>query len=234
MKDKQVVIVGGSGSIGVALARQLSSQGARLALTGRDSAKLASAERAARGIRAFGCEITSEDSVCEVFSHFDRIDHLVVLAGSSGGGSFMETPANRQRYVLEERVWGAVHAVRAAVPKMQGGSITLTSGLFSSRPPATGTVMLVTALSAVEGLARGLARELAPIRVNAVSFGVLRSARHGHMGAEQEAYYQRLGHSLPIGRVGDPDHAAQAIVFAMQNDYVTGEVLHVDGGARLV
>ena len=234
MKNKRVLVVGGTGSIGMALVRQLSSQGARLALTGRDAAKRASAESAVDGVQSFHCEITSEDSVSEVFSHFDRIDHLVVLAGSSGGGPFMETPTNRQRYVLEERVWGAVHAVRAAVPKMRGGSITLTSGLFASRPPGTGAVMLVTALSAVEGLARGLARELAPIRVNAVSFGVLRSSRHRHMGADQEAYYQRLGGSLPTGRVGEPEHAAQAIVFAMQNDYLTGEVLHVDGGARLV
>lgn len=234
MKNEQVMVVGGSGSIGIALLRQLSSQGARLALTGRDAAKLAAAERAVGCMQSFRCEITSEDSVGEVFSHFDRIDHLVVLAGSSGGGPFMEMPTNRQRYVVEERVWGAIHVVRAAVPKMRGGSITLTSGVFSSRPPSMGAVMLVTALSAVEGLARGLARELAPIRVNAVSFGVLRSSRHRHMGADQEAYYQRLGNSLLTGRVGEADHAAQAIVFAMQNDYLTGEVLHVDGGARLV
>jgi NAD(P)-dependent dehydrogenase (short-subunit alcohol dehydrogenase family) len=54
------------------------------------------------------------------------------------------------------------------------------------------------------------------------------------MGADQEPYYRRLGNALPTGRVGEPDHAAHAIVFAMQNDYLTGEVLHVDGGARLV
>jgi NAD(P)-dependent dehydrogenase (short-subunit alcohol dehydrogenase family) len=234
MKDKQIVVVGGTGSIGMALIRQLAAQGARLALTGRDAAKLASAERAIRGLQSFRCEITSEESVSQVFSHFDCIDHIVVLAGSSGGGPFIETPSSRQRYVMEERVWGAVYAVRAAVPKMRGGSITLTSGLFSSRPPAGGAVMLVSALAAVEGLARGLARELAPIRVNAISFGVVRSSRHRHMGADQEAYYQRLGNSLPAGRVGEPEHAAQAIVFAMQNDYLTGEVLRVDGGARLV
>ncbi|HXJ54286.1 MAG TPA: SDR family oxidoreductase [Burkholderiales bacterium] len=234
MKDKQVVIVGGTGSIGSALVRQLSAQGARVRVTGRDSDSLASAEKGASGVQSFLCEVTSEASVGEVFSHFDDIDHVVVLAGSSGGGPFMETPASRQRYVLEERVWGAIYAVRAAVPKMRGGSITLTSGLFASRPPAAGSVMLVTALSAVEGLVRGLARELAPIRINAVSFGVVRSTRHRHMGADQEPYYRRLGNALPTGRVGEPDHAAHAIVFAMQNDYLTGEVLHVDGGARLV
>jgi NAD(P)-dependent dehydrogenase (short-subunit alcohol dehydrogenase family) len=233
MKNTQIVVVGGTGSIGMALVRQLAAQGARLALTGRDAAKLASAERAIRGLQTFRCEITSEDSVGQVFSHFDQIDHLVVLAGSSGGGPFMETAASLQRYVMEERVWGAVYAARAAVPKMRGGSITLTSGLFSSRPPARGAVMLASALSAVEGLARGLARELAPIRVNAISFGVVRSSRHSHMGADQEAHYQRVGGSLLTGRVGEAEHAAQAVIFAMQNDYLTGEVLHLDGGARL-
>lgn len=233
MNNKQIVIVGGTGSIGMALVRQLSSQGARLSVTGRDATKLAIAEKAAGDMRGFVCEVTSEESVREVFSKFDHIDHLVVLAGSSGGGPFMETPVDRQRYVLEERVWGATHAVRAALPRMRAGSITLTSGLFASRPPSRGAVMLVAALSAVEGLARGLARELAPIRVNAVSFGVVRSSRHRYMGADQEPYYRRLGESLATGRVGEPEQAAQAILFAMQNDYLTGEVLHVDGGARL-
>jgi NAD(P)-dependent dehydrogenase (short-subunit alcohol dehydrogenase family) len=86
----------------------------------------------------------------------------------------------------------------------------------------------------VEGLARALATELAPVRVNAISFGSVRSTRHSAMGDQQEAYYQRVGSSLPTGRIGEPHEAAHAILFALTNEYLTGEVLHLDGGARLV
>ena len=230
----KVIIFGGTGSIGLATAELLSSQGARVAITGRSPEKLASAEKRVRGLQACRCEIANETQVGEVLAAFGGADHIVVLAGSAGGGRAVETPSAEQRLVIEERLLGPLHVVRAAVPSMQQGSITLASGLFAGRPPESGAAVLVAALSGVEGLARALARELAPIRVNAVSFGVIRSARHGFMGAGQEGHYQRVGSSLPTARVGEPREAAHAILFAITNEYLTGEVLHVDGGARLV
>jgi NAD(P)-dependent dehydrogenase (short-subunit alcohol dehydrogenase family) len=234
MRDQQIIIVGGTGSIGVATAELLASQGACVAITGRSAEKLAAAAKRVPGLRTFQCEITDEASVREIFSAFDRIDHVVVLAGSTSGGRVIGTPSAALRFVVEERIWGAVYVVQAAVAKMRQGSITLTSGLFAGRPPDNGAAILVAALAGVEGLARALARELAPLRVNAVSFGSIRSGRHSAMGDQQEAYYQRVGGSLPTGRVGDPGEAAHAIQFALTNKYLTGEVLHLDGGARLV
>lgn len=234
MKDQQIIIVGGTGSIGVATAELLSSQGARVAITGRNLDKLASAAKRVPDLRTYRCEITDEASVRELFSAFDRIDHVVVLAGSTGGGRVLDTPAAALRFVIEERIWGPIYAVQAAISKMRHGSITLTSGLFSRRPPESGAAILVAALAGVEGLARALARELAPVRVNAINFGWVRSARHSSMGNQQEAHYQRVGSSLPIARVAEPHEAAHAILFALNNEYFTGEVLHLDGGARLV
>jgi NAD(P)-dependent dehydrogenase (short-subunit alcohol dehydrogenase family) len=234
MKDQQIIIVGGTGSIGIATAELLASQGARVAITGRSVEKLVSAAKRVPGLRTYQCEITDEANVREIFSAFDRVDHVVVLAGSTSGGRVIDTPAAALRFVIEERIWGSVYAVQAAVPKMRHGSITLTSGLFSGRPPENGAGILVAALAGVEGLARALARELAPVRVNAINFGVVRSGRHSAMGNQQEAYYQRVGSSLPIGRVAEPHEAAHAVLFALTNEYLTGEVLHLDGGARLV
>lgn len=231
----KVIIFGGTGSIGLATAELLSSQSALVAITGRTPEKLACAEKRVRGLQAYRCEITNETEVEEVLSAFGGVDHIVVLAGSAcGGGRVVETPSAEQRLVIDERLLGPIHVVRAAVRSMQHGSITLASGLFAGRPPESGAAILVAALSGVEGLARALARELAPIRVNAVSFGVIRSARHSFMGAGQEGHYRRVGSSLPTARVGEPREAAQAILFAITNEYLTGEVLHVDGGARLV
>jgi NAD(P)-dependent dehydrogenase (short-subunit alcohol dehydrogenase family) len=233
MRDQQIVIVGGTGSIGLSTAELLSTQGARVTITGRDEEKLASAAKRVPNLRTHRCEITDEASVRETFSAFDRIDHVVVLAGSSSGGRILETAAAELRFVIEERIWGAVYAVQAAVPKMRQGSITFTSGLLSGRPPKDGAAILVAALAGVEGLTRALARELAPIRVNAINFGWVRSTRHNFMGDQQEAHYDRVANTLPVRRVAEPREAAHAILFALTNEYLTGEVLHVDGGARL-
>jgi len=234
MKDQEIIIVGGTGSIGIAAAELLVSQGARVTITGRSTEKLVAAAKRLPGVQTLRCEITDEADVGEIFSTFERIDHVVVLAGSNGGGRLIGTAPAALRFVIEERIWGAVHVVQAASPKMRRGSITLTSGLFAGRPPANGAGMLVTALAGVEGLSRALARELAPVRVNAISFGSVRSGRHSTMGDQQEAYYKRVGGSLPTGRVAEPREAAHAILFALGNEYFTGEVLHLDGGAQLV
>ncbi|HEY6821181.1 MAG TPA: SDR family oxidoreductase [Burkholderiales bacterium] len=234
MKGRQVVIVGGTGSIGIAAAELLASQGADVAITGLSEQKLLLASKRLVGSQAVQCDITKNERVREVFSAFDRIDHVVVLAGSTAGGRIADTPVATLRFVLEERIWGAVHVVQAAIAKMRAGSITLTSGLFAERPPESGAAVLVAALAGVEGLARALARELAPVRVNAISFGSVRSTRHRAMGDQQDAYYQRVGSLLPVGRVGDPQEAAHAILFTLANEYLTGEVLHLNGGALLV
>jgi NAD(P)-dependent dehydrogenase (short-subunit alcohol dehydrogenase family) len=234
MKDQQIVIVGGTGSIGIATAELLVSQGARVTITGRTEDKLLVAAQRVAGLRAIRCEVSDEGHVRQVFSSFDRIDHVVLLAGSGAGGRILDTSASALRFVIEERIWGAIHVVQAAAPKMRKGSITLTSGLFSTRPPMSGAAILVAALAGVEGLGRALARELAPVRVNVLSFGSVRSTRHRAMGDEQEPYYDRVGTSLPAGRVGEPGEAAHAILFALTNEYLTGEVLHLNGGARLV
>jgi NAD(P)-dependent dehydrogenase (short-subunit alcohol dehydrogenase family) len=217
-----------------ATAELLAAQGARVVITGRNGQKLFAVAERVPHLQMRHCDIADETSVRELFSAYDHIDHVVLLAGSSGAGRVMHSPVAALPFVLEERIWGAVYAVQAAVPRMTNGSITLTSGLFSLRPPKNGGTMLVAALAGVEGLTRALARELAALRVNAINFGCVRSTRHSSMGDQQQSYYETVGTALPLGRVAEPEEAAHAILFALTNRYLTGEVLHMDGGARLV
>lgn len=234
MRDQQIIIVGGTGSIGFATAELLTSQGAQVAIAGRSRAKLSDAARRISGLQTFHCDITDESSVRSVFTGFNHIDHVVVLAGSAISGPILTTPIQTFRPAVEERIWGPIHVVQAAAPKMKHGSITFTSGLFTERPPESGAAVVAAACAGVEGLVRALARELAPLRVNAVNFGWVRSGHHSFLGDQQEEHYAQVGATLPVGRVANPDEAAHAILFALTNEYVTGEVYHVDGGARLV
>jgi len=115
-----------------------------------------------------------------------------------------------------------------------GGSILLFSGLAADRPGA-GTAMVSALNAGVEGLVRALAVELAPVRVNGISPGVVETEGWAFMDeASRKAFFADLATKLPAGRVGAPDDIADAALFALTNPYLTGEVLHVNGGGSLV
>ena len=126
------------------------------------------------------------------------------------------------------------YVVRHAAPKMTQGSITFTSGGLSSRP-RVGSAMLTAALAGVEAMTPALALELAPIRVNTVTPGLIDTPLlHHAYGAEREAIMANRAAVLPGKRVGTAEEVAQVMLMLMTNAYMTGEVLHIDGGGRFV
>lgn len=137
--------------------------------------------------------------------------------------------------VLNERLIGPLLAIKTALPLLHAGSaITLTSGQFASRPAATGGVV-AGALAAVESMARALAIELSPMRVNAVSPGWVDTPLFDAiLGESKRQALERTASTLLTRNIGRPEDIAQAILFLMINRFVTGEVLHVDGGGRWV
>ncbi len=127
-----------------------------------------------------------------------------------------------------------IYAIRHATPRMSGGSITLMSGLFSSRP-ISGAAVVAATVSGIEAMARALALELSPIRVNAIAPGyidtpLLKEAFSNHY----EQVVKAQAATLPTKRIGTAEETAQAILFLMTNGFVNGEVLHIDGGGRFV
>jgi NAD(P)-dependent dehydrogenase (short-subunit alcohol dehydrogenase family) len=125
-----------------------------------------------------------------------------------------------------------VHVVRQAKPRMDGGSITLMSGLYSTRPAAGGAIG-AAAVAAVEGMTRALALDLAPIRVNAVAPGLIDTPLWDSFGSQRDAILASTAR-LPVGRAGRPEEVAAAVIFLMCNDFVTGTILSIDGGGGLV
>jgi NAD(P)-dependent dehydrogenase (short-subunit alcohol dehydrogenase family) len=142
---------------------------------------------------------------------------------------------DRARGFVNIRFWGAFMAVKYGSAHIRpGGSVTLTNGVAGLRP-RKGWALVASICGAMEAFTRALALELAPIRVNAVCPGVVRTELWNDMTeADRDALYRDVAQSLPVGRVGEPEDIAQAYLYLMREGYSTGQVIVVDGGAVLV
>ena len=171
-----VVVFGGSSGIGLATARLAQGEGASVMIIGRDAEKLRNASATIAGSDWRSTDVTDVDGVARAVAHLGVVDHVFVSVGQGGASDVLTSTAEELRRPFEERVFGTFNVVRAVAPKMREGSITLMSGMYAShiRPHASAQT---AALCAVESLARTLALDLAPTRVNAVG-----SIRHASTG----------------------------------------------------
>ena len=146
-----------------------------------------------------------------------------------------ETDLKQARRAFELRYWSVLAAVKYGSPQIRnGGCIVLTTGVAGRRPHA-GWVIAASVCGTIEALTRALAIELAPIRVNAVSPGVVRTNLWQSMSsAEREQLFKSVGKRLPVGRVGEAQDIAQAFLFLMKEGFSTGQTVVVDGGTVLV
>ena len=181
-------------------------------------------------------DLTDEAAVENFFAKLGAFDHLIFTAGDSLQLQDLATTDLKQaRRAFELRYWAALAAVKYGSRSIRkGGSIVLTTGVAGQRPHK-GWVVAASVCGTIEALTRALALELAPIRVNAVSPGVVRTNLWQSMtAAERERLYESVGSSLPVGRVGEAHDIAQAYLFLMQEEFSTGQTLVVDGGTVLV
>ena len=237
LQNKRVVILGGSSGIGLAVAEQAASQGAMIVIASSN------AERVQKAVEPFGrdaeghaVDLSDEQAVETLFSKLGPFDHLVFTAGDTLHVHDLATTDLKQaRRAFELRYWAALAAVKYGSKNIRkGGSIVLTTGIAGQRP-SKGWVIAASVCGTIEALTRALALELAPIRVNAVSPGVVRTNLWQNLtAAEREHLYESVGTSLPVGRVGEPHDIAKAYLFLMQEEYGTGQTIVVDGGAALV
>ncbi len=170
------------------------------------------------------------------FAEIGAFDHLVYTAGETLKlGPLADTSLAAARQFFELRYWGAFTAAKYGAPSIRpGGSIVFTSGIAGARPQP-GWALGASICSAMEGLTRALAVELAPLRVNLVSPGFVRTPLWGNIPeADREAMFAAAGAKLPVGRVGEAADLGEAYVFLMREGFATGQTLVVDGGGVLV
>ncbi|KVM91762.1 short-chain dehydrogenase [Burkholderia diffusa] len=231
-----VVVFGASSGIGLAAAAAVKARGATVTLVGRTGATLAAAAQTIGGARTAIADIADRDAVQRVFEPMTRVDHLVVTAGRFIAGKLADTDPDHLLAALQERIAGPVHAIRAALPLMPAtGSIVLTGGQLADRPSGQGTSVIAAAVRGVEALAQSLALELKPIRVNVVAPGFVDTPLYDAFGPEaRNAILGEAASALPGGRVGRADEVGEAIAFLLGNGFMNAEILHIDGGGRLV
>ena len=232
LKGKKVVVVGGSSGIGLATAELAKSEGAEIIIASRNAERLkAAAEKI--GVAAIPTDVTSDESVAGLFKNVGPVDHVVVTAAQLRTGPFKTVSMDDVRATMESKFWGAWRVARAADIRA-GGSLTLVSGYLSVRP-RPGAAIVGAVNGALESLTRGLALELAPVRVNAVSPGTIDTPIRATMPeAARREMLTKTAAALPVGRVGEGDDIAKQILTFMTLGFATGSVVYIDGGALVV
>jgi NAD(P)-dependent dehydrogenase (short-subunit alcohol dehydrogenase family) len=234
LEDKRVLVVGGSSGIGLATARAAANAGAAVTIAARSETRLAAAV-AAIGHRATGRRLDAGDdaSVDAFFADGDEWDHVVATAGKGGRGRLAEVAMPDALAAMNGKFWAYYRIARAA-RIAPSGSLTFISGTLGHKP-APGAALVSAINAAIEGLTRGLAIDLSPVRVNAISPGVIDTPLWDRLSeTERKALFDRAAATLPARRIGQPEDVAQAILFLMTNPFATGTVLHLEGGALLL
>ncbi|MDA8165050.1 MAG: SDR family oxidoreductase [Desulfobacteraceae bacterium] len=226
LKNKKVVVVGGSSGIGLAVARLAQQQGARVVIASRQAPARVSESPSVKIMEVHSFNILADEDHSRLFEATGEIDHLVVTVRPEITlASFRDSQITEAKRAFDTKFWGAYRLIQAARPHFRDeGSITLTSGIAGERIYRGASTMAIIN-SATETLCRALAVELAPLRVNAVS--------PGFVAPKPRAVEEHAG-TFPSGRLASLDEVASAYLSLMGNPYVTGTVLVVDGGARLV
>ena len=236
LKNARVLVIGGTSGIGLGVASAVAERGATpIVVSRRQSSVDRALAELPEGTRGATVDLTDQSALDRLAADIGDIEHLVFTAGEPLElVGFTDLTADVMGRFFRTRYVGALSAVRAFAPRITaGGSITLTSGTAAERPGLG--VLPASVCGAMNALTKALAFELAPLRVNAVAPGVVRSPLWDALSEkDRQAMYDQAAQQLPLGRVGEVGDAARAYVYCMAQEFGTGIVLTVDGGTTLV
>ncbi|KAF9138179.1 hypothetical protein BGX30_009458 [Mortierella sp. GBA39] len=228
--------MGGTSGMGLASARLLVEMGADVIVTGRDQAKLETAlQHLGQGAKGEQLNAASYEDLKSFYERQGSFDHLVIaVSGAKGGGNFRELSLDELRKGFDAKFWPQVMSAQLSLNTLSdNGSITFLTSI-SARSYAPGNAGLTAINAALESMVPILAQELAPVRVNAISPGVVDTPWWNWLPEDQKnAAHDFYKEKSPVNRIGQPEDIAKAVRYLIDNTFVTGTVLEVDGGLRL-
>lgn len=230
---KRVLVIGGSSGIGMATANAFAAAGAHVTIASRNREKVdLAAGHIGQGCQAEVLDLRQDSEVRTFFDDRQPWDHVVVTAAETPTGAVRQLPLADAYEAMHSKFWGAYRVARA-VRLAEGGSLTLVSGFLAVRP-RKGAALQGAINAAIEALTKGLALELAPSRVNAVSPGLVDTPLlDRYPAATRSALLANAQATLPVQRVGQADDVARAILYLAGEGYSTGSVVVVDGGGSI-
>lgn len=231
VSGKRAMIFGGTSGIGLATARQLAALGAEVIAISRNPER---AGEVPEGITLRQCDALDRDALTKLFEEYAPFEILISAAtgGARARGKLLDMDFDSYQASFA-KLWGYTNVLQLGTPHLtMDGTIVLVSGT-PARKPNPGQVAIATVGGAVEALVRAAAPELAPRRLNVVAPGTIDTPMSSLEGAERQEFYRNQTAKNLIPRAGVAEEVAQAILFVVQNDFVTGTTVDVDGGRLL-
>jgi NAD(P)-dependent dehydrogenase (short-subunit alcohol dehydrogenase family) len=237
LEGKKVIVIGAGSGIGQGVAVAASEAGASVVLAGRRREPLEATAALLKGpheVRVLDASVERE--VAAFFEAVGPFDHLVSTVSQGATGPLKDLGAAAIERAFAAKLWAPIFLAKHAAARIAPeGSITFFSG-FRAWKPGPGTSITSLVNGGLEAFTKAMAVELAPVRLNAISPGVVDSgAFWERLGTEaRERLFADYARKAPARRVGKPEDLAAATLFAMTNPFITGTVLAVDGGGPLM
>ncbi|HMG65810.1 MAG TPA: SDR family oxidoreductase [Streptosporangiaceae bacterium] len=234
LHGQNVLVIGRGGGIARAVALAARDAGAKVITAGRSKDTLAAAYAGEPAISTTTVDVTDEASIVALGERLGRVDHVVSTASARARGRLADLDRDAIRLSFDTKVIGPLMLAKHLAPRMPAtGSITIFSGVAAAKI-AVGTLGVAITNGAADILARSLALELAPIRVNAISPGVIDTGAWEALGEQGKAdYFADMRARNPARRIGTVDDIANGVLYAMTSTFLTGQTLHIDGGEPL-
>jgi NAD(P)-dependent dehydrogenase (short-subunit alcohol dehydrogenase family) len=234
LQDQTVLVVGRGSGFARAIVLASRDAGAQVVAAGRNQGALSAAYGGEPGVSTEYVDLTDDDSIASLSERLGAVDHVISTGSARARGLIANLERDAVRLSFDTKVIGPLMLAKYLAPQMRnGGAVVIFSGVAASKI-AVGTLAVAITNAAADTLARSLALELAPIRVNAISPGVVDTGAWDAFGEQGKAdYFADISARNPVRRIGTTEDITRAVLFAMTSTFLTGQTLHIDGGEPL-